>query len=268
MRKKIILSLLILTLSLSAWGCEKKSNLAVQAVDQGKLYWSSSDYEEALNSFKLAINEGYDGEDLSDIVEKISLLENYKRGKKLFLEGRLDESKVTFTELLENLRAKDMEIEIMEYLDRIEERLAEENTVEEEEKDSVKVETPKVANDSKVDEYLEKFDQIALESQIYRNREETETMDEFLVHMEKGRVKWDDFLNETYQVLRKQLTKKEMDELVLEQREWIKLRDEGAKRESFERGENDKDKEEYVRLRFLAEFTSDRTYTLITEYMK
>lgn len=37
--------------------------------------------------------------------------------------------------------------------------------------------------------------------------------------MKRGRVKWDDFLNETYQLLRKQLTKKEMDKLILEQRE-------------------------------------------------
>ncbi|MED3571262.1 lysozyme inhibitor LprI family protein [Cytobacillus praedii] len=79
-------------------------------------------------------------------------------------------------------------------------------------------------------------------------------------------VRWDNALNEIYQVLEKQLTASEMESLRDEQRKWIIHRDETAKKESLEFEGGSLETFQYTSTQ--ARITKERCYVLVEEYMK
>ncbi|MFD2216072.1 lysozyme inhibitor LprI family protein [Metabacillus endolithicus] len=78
--------------------------------------------------------------------------------------------------------------------------------------------------------------------------------------------KWDQALNEIYQVLEKQLPADEMEILRQEQRKWITLRDETAKEDASQFEGGTMEPLEYTAS--LANTTKERCYELVENYMK
>jgi uncharacterized protein YecT (DUF1311 family) len=77
---------------------------------------------------------------------------------------------------------------------------------------------------------------------------------------------WDKLLNDIYGVLKEQLSKEEMDKLRVEQREWIKYRDNSAAEASKKYKGGTQEQLEYVAV--LANLTEERSYVLVKDYMK
>ncbi|EKN71291.1 hypothetical protein BABA_02392 [Neobacillus bataviensis LMG 21833] len=77
---------------------------------------------------------------------------------------------------------------------------------------------------------------------------------------------WDGLLNEVYGILKEQLSTEEMDQLKIEQRNWIKYRDNTALEASQKYKGGTQEHLEYVAV--LANLTEERCYKLVEGYMK
>lgn len=77
---------------------------------------------------------------------------------------------------------------------------------------------------------------------------------------------WDSLLNEIYGDLEKLLSEKEMDALRLEQRDWIKERDNQALKASLIYEGGTMEALEYIRV--FARLTEERCYALVEKYVK
>lgn len=77
---------------------------------------------------------------------------------------------------------------------------------------------------------------------------------------------WDALLNEVYGVLKEQLSKEEMNQLRVEQRNWITYRDDTAKEASLNYQGGTQEHLEYVVV--LADLTEERCYELVEEFME
>lgn len=78
--------------------------------------------------------------------------------------------------------------------------------------------------------------------------------------------KWDDALNEIYEVLKKQLSKTEMEKLKKEQLDWIKYRDNSAEKSAAEFKGGTLEGLQYISTS--AELTKERCYELVKDYIK
>lgn len=86
--KKIILFIILVAMSVSLIGCT--SSTAKKAVEQGKLAMANKEYDKALASFQLAIDEGMKEE---DIVNLTKIIDNYKKAENSFKDGQYDNAK-------------------------------------------------------------------------------------------------------------------------------------------------------------------------------
>lgn len=117
----------------------------------------------------------------------------------------------------------------------------------------------------KKDKYIENLNEIEQAAAEIRN-----TDDDTTIGMTKSEEeilkKWDQALNEIYQVLEKQLPKSEMEKLRGEQRKWIAYRDETAKEAAKKYEGGTLESLEYIASQ--AGTTKDRCYELVEGYMK
>ncbi|OHX49923.1 lysozyme inhibitor LprI family protein [Cytobacillus pseudoceanisediminis] len=120
-------------------------------------------------------------------------------------------------------------------------------------------------NMGKKDKYIENLNDIEQAAAEIRN-----TDDDTTIGMTKSEEeilkKWDQALNEIYQVLEKQLPKSEMEKLRGEQRKWIAYRDETAKEAAKKYEGGTLESLEYIASQ--AGTTKDRCYELVEGYMK
>ena len=118
-------------------------------------------------------------------------------------------------------------------------------------------------NRNQKDQYLEKLNRIEYEVSQINYGETTLQMQEASSKVLK---KWDDALNEIYDVLKTQLSSSEMESLRKEQREWIKIRDARAEQSAseFEGGTM----YGLVYTETLGTETKQRCYELVNIYMK
>ncbi|MBD7983997.1 DUF1311 domain-containing protein [Sporosarcina sp. Sa2YVA2] len=113
------------------------------------------------------------------------------------------------------------------------------------------------------DEYLNLLN--AMEEADKNEVAETTTIG--MIEQEEARFKkWDEALNEIYEVLKQQLSTEEMDRLRMEQRDWIEHRDKAAKEASLKYEGGSMEPLEYVATQ--ASLTRDRSYELVAKYMK
>ncbi|WP_245799224.1 lysozyme inhibitor LprI family protein [Virgibacillus siamensis] len=116
------------------------------------------------------------------------------------------------------------------------------------------------------EEYLKKLKDIEKEMEdLRKNSEATTTLDmkEEEVYIYKI---WDVELNEIYDALKEYLDKEQMDKLRVEQRNWIKHRDEAAKKASQKYKGGSMESLEYVAAQ--TTLTRERCYGLVAKYMK
>ncbi|MGR3763034.1 lysozyme inhibitor LprI family protein [Rossellomorea sp. NS-SX7] len=135
-----------------------------------------------------------------------------------------------------------------------------------------KEETPRTdeessANESSMmkEEYLEKLHDAQVEVEELREAT-TDDSTYALKYVEGERFDiWDGLLNDIYGVLKEQLSPEEMEQLRVEQREWIKHRDETAKQASLKYEGGTMEQLEYVAVE--NNLTEKRCFELVEEYM-
>ena len=112
-------------------------------------------------------------------------------------------------------------------------------------------------------EYLEKLNQM---EEADRDVEAGSTIAELEEQEDARYHKWDDELNQIYQVLTEQLSDTDMDDLREEQREWIAFRDESAKEASLKYQGGTTEALEYTATQ--ASLTRERCYLLVAQYLE
>lgn len=170
--------------------------------------------------------------------------------------------------------------------EEVEESDLEETTIVEEDKDNNVVEENKNTSEKPVikekpvtkektetvnlsgtkDKYLKQLNDIENSLGDLNNQYNNGTQTE--MHEAKSKIlsKWDAALNEIYGVLKKQLSTDEMSSLKVEQRNWIKQRDQKAKDESSVFTGGTMEVTIYVSTQ--AQLTKERCYELVQKYMK
>lgn len=167
--------------------------------------------------------------------------------------------------------------------EEVEESDVEETTIVEEDKDNNVVEENKnkpVVQEKPVtkektetvnlsgtkDKYLKQLNDIENSLGDLNNQYNNGTQIEMNEAKSKILNKWDAALNEIYGVLKKQLSADEMSSLIVEQRNWIKQRDQKAKDESSVFTGGTMEATIYVSTQ--AQLTKERCYELVQKYMK
>ena len=221
--KKVILLLLITSISLIL-GCEN-NEFSNKAIEQGKLALENNEYDKALSSFEIALDEGTDSleiKELHDILKKYTDAESY-----------LDNNDVKSAEETLDKINKNKEYAIKDDIDQLNNEVINlKKTIQEEKEietpsDEIKSEESKRTIESqlnntdytkinKKNEYLQKASEI--ETQIIGLYE---SGIEYYEAAHKSCDLWDDFLNEIWAVLKDNLAKDEMAKLTNEQRQWI-----------------------------------------------
>lgn len=116
------------------------------------------------------------------------------------------------------------------------------------------------------EEYLKKLNDTKKEMDKIRKDSEDE-ITYALKKVEGDRYDvWDGLLNEVYEVLKKQLSAEEMDQLREEQREWLDYRDNTAKEASLKYKGGTMEQLEYVTVQ--NNLTEERCFELVESYMK
>jgi len=121
------------------------------------------------------------------------------------------------------------------------------------------------SNQGNKQKYLDKLNSIEKAATEIRNNNDGTTFG-MRKSQEEILEKWDQALNEIYQVLETQLPADEMEKLRQEQRKWITLRDETAKEDASQFEGGTMEPLEYTAS--LANTTKERCYELVENYMK
>ncbi|MEG2985132.1 MAG: lysozyme inhibitor LprI family protein [Peptostreptococcaceae bacterium] len=296
--KKIKTIIVVSLLAISMVGCGNSTEK--KAIEQGKLAMGSKEYNKALASFQLAVDEGSKDEEILKISE---IIEKYNEANNIFKEGKIEEAKKIADEINEEYKnyaikddietlkksiedkykvAQEIKSEIDKLSTLVEEKkydeannvisslegkeLTEEqiNRVSEMKNKIKENKNELVANSqSKKDEYLKKLKRIEDEVSKISYDGDTLQMKEASSKIFK---KWDDILNEIYGVLKSQLSSSEMESLKEEQRQWIAIRDAGAEESASEFEGGTMYGLEYTEA--LSRQTQQRCYDLVNTYMK
>ncbi|WP_225228732.1 lysozyme inhibitor LprI family protein [Bacillus sp. PS06] len=126
--------------------------------------------------------------------------------------------------------------------------------------------TPTTETASLKDEYLKKLNETKEEmDELRANPTDSST---YAMKNAEGQAfdVWDGLLNEIYGVLKEQLPAEEMEQLRIEQREWIERRDQAAKEASLKYEGGTMEHLEYTVV--LNNFTEERCFELVEGYMK
>ncbi|MFB7159368.1 lysozyme inhibitor LprI family protein [Lysinibacillus sp. NPDC056232] len=124
----------------------------------------------------------------------------------------------------------------------------------------------KVTNGSQKDEYIQKLDSIDVGladlEHLYTNKDNTE-----ILKAEKETYKrWDNILNEIYALLKQQLSSGDMESLKGVQIKWIKDKESSAKNAASKYA--DDEMKEITKYKIEAQYTKERCYELVKNYMK
>lgn len=283
---KITSLIVVALISISLVGCG--NSLSNKAVEQGKLAMASHDYDKALSSFEIAINENTKDEEVKEMHD---IIKEYKDAKKYIEREDIENTEKALNDVsdqykkyaikddinelkieLENLKTSLAESESEEKEQKETEEVKEQKETKKPEESSNKEKSDKPVDEvkqvapSRVDEYLMKAGNTqASVSQVYYERGIEEYGDnnhiDEAVLIEAQQIsynKWDNLLNEIWGVLKEQLPKNQMDELRKTQRQWIK--DKEARANS--------NPDEYGKLMSLSYSTEERCYELISGYIK
>ena len=129
--------------------------------------------------------------------------------------------------------------------------------------ESTEVQNEEISPATSKEDYLDKLN--AMEEADKKEEAKTTTVD--MIQQEEARLKrWDEALNEIYEVLKTQLTTDEMEKLRIEQLDWLEARDVTAKEASLKFQGGSMEPLEYVATQ--ATLTKDRCYEVVAEYME
>lgn len=273
---KRIAIFLIIGLITTLVGCG--NDLKNKAVEQGKLALANKEYDKALASFDLAIDEGAKDKELSLI---INILNDYLNAKSSYEKGDIDNAKTLISNINENYKNYSIKNDIEALKEninnyKVEENIKEDNNTEDSSKENTpadsSVETNKenTNNDSiesKREDYFNKC--INLENRLKVELESKYSTGVTVDLIEAANTEyknWDDLLNEIYGVLKEQLSATDMESIKNEQINWISIRDAKAEESASEVKGGTLEPVFYTNS--LTESTKNRCYELIEKYMK
>lgn len=119
---------------------------------------------------------------------------------------------------------------------------------------------------TKKEQYIEMLDDVVKELEPLEDKAQDGTQAEMDETEDDLYERWDVALNEVYDKLKKDLSDQDMKALRKEQRNWIEKRDEYAEKEAAElKGGS---LYSYALIEAKKEFTKDRCYELVEDYMK
>ena len=300
--KKIKTIVIASLLAIGMVGCG--DNITDKAIEQGKLAMANKEYDKALSSFELAIDEGSKDEELHKMIR---IIEKYNHAKSAYEQGQVEDAK----DILDAISEDYTTYSIKDDIDKLKKEIDDINKVSEEIKSEIeKLNTlfeDKCYDDAK--DVISSLEKKELTQQQFKEVEDIKTKIEEIDKKEvsqssqdnqsrKGEYlqklgdieyevslidygvstmemqgasyevldKWDKALNDIYGVLKAQLSSSDMEDLKIKQREWIKLRDTSADKagSEFEGGSM----EELTYTDVLGSMTRERCYYLVNEYMK
>ncbi|MBP2242151.1 uncharacterized protein YecT (DUF1311 family) [Cytobacillus eiseniae] len=264
---KKILGLVLFSLFLT--GCSNEVDS--QPMDDVMVSLEEGNFDKALLSLEETIEEAPNNEEAVLLHEQIQAFNQVKTAVD---DGELDEALNRSHELLkdENLNEsiqaaveqiiKDVEIEIA---DGIKEHHAYNEGLAKEREEKEKAEGSKSTEKIQKDEFIKKLDAIekslAEFDPIFKNGTQIEMTEA------QGEIykRWDAILNEIYGELEKQLATSEMENLRIEQREWVASRDVKAKEAAAKYEGGSLASLEYVMTQ--TRLTKERCYELVETYL-
>jgi uncharacterized protein YecT (DUF1311 family) len=274
------------------------NSISSKAIEQGKLAMASKEYDKALASFQLAIDEGSKDKEVLKITE---IIEMYKKASNLFNEGNIERSEKIVNEINEeyvNYLIKD-DIDTLKKLIKDKQKANQEiaseieslnKYFEEKNYDEANNLINSLEGKNLTDEQISQVNEVKTKIQEIKanNKQTASTKNVYLQKLKKIEdevsniiingdtlsmkaasyeefKKWDDALNEIYGVLKSQLSSSEMSALKEEQITWIAIRDASAEASSYMY----KGGTMYglVYTEALATKTRERCYELVNYYM-
>lgn len=265
---------LTLILLVGLTGCSNSTE--TKSIEEGKLYLADKEYEKALSSFEIALN---DGSNDAEVEEIYNILNKYKESK-IFLDKKdIKNSEIALSEIddsytdyaikedIEKLKNEVEDLKVSIYEQEKEDKEESTKNIEEpvekipeKAKEDTKQEITST-NINKKNEYLQKF--YIIEQKVTQIYDESSSKAEYnpIEAPEKGYMLWDDFLNEIWSVLKNDLFESEMAKLTNEQRQWI------ANKESIEQTNYDEGLSTQTYLETISQATRSRCKDLIEGYM-
>lgn len=117
------------------------------------------------------------------------------------------------------------------------------------------------------EKYIDMLDDLDEELESLEEKAEEGSQEEMDESEDELYERWDVALNEVYDALRSELSDEEKEKLRKKQRDWVEKRDEYAKEEAVET-ENDDESYSFILTEAKKEFTKERCYDLVEEYME
>ena len=247
MKKKVLLGI-ILVATISFLGCS--SFIVEKSIEKAKISIEARDYDKAIVSLEMALEEEPENNEANTLYGIVS---SYQKAKKNIEEGKFKEA----NRILILLDGQDIEYPIKDDIEKLKEEMDKHFRKEVGNKDFTGTK----------EKYIEKLYDLEKEiedANYYSN--DAYTTPEMVEAEGKVLTKWDDLLNEIYNLLKVQLSKEEMDVLTSKQVNWIKYRDMTAENEAsnFEGGSFAR----VQRVSTLGRLTKERCYELVNIYMK
>lgn len=259
--RKILLLLTLCILFIT--GCSKEDEQSFEKyMEEGKVAIANQEYEKALNFFTLAKEEKEDNEELNSLYNQTNNLveaidskekENYSIAIKLCETINKMESKTNIVKQA----AEDVKKEC--------DKLIKKESRENKEKQTSSNSTTKKT--SKQQYFVRRLEQVENQVDTLENSPEFTEGSTIEMRYVLGEcyTKWDDLLNEIYEVLKTQLSEDEMSDLKNKQINWIKERDSKAEDAMAEYEGGTMGTLEYHSVRI--ELTRQRCYELVGNYV-
>lgn len=241
--------LLVIFISMFFVGCS--NGMYDKAMEQGKLQLADGEFDKALASIELALDEKPKDKEAKKMYEDLVA---YNQVKDAMENAKWDEALSKANNLLKKeTLANSIKSELEKDI-KIAKDNKEKNEVESEESESEE----KVTLSNKK-YYLQKLNNIEAGLVDLKYLYDSGTTVDIEEAESETYKRWDNALNEIYGVLKEELPASEMSRLKVEQRNWIKYRDntaEGGTLEPFQ----------YTMT--LSNLTKERCYELVEKYMK
>ena len=121
--KKIWIILTLILLVLGLVGCE--NSVSKKAIEQGKLAMANKEYDKALSSFKLALDEGSNNKEVKRLT---TLIDNYKKANDEFEKGNINNA----NKIMNQIDEETIEDSIKNDIDNLKAKISEKEKIDKE----------------------------------------------------------------------------------------------------------------------------------------
>lgn len=249
--------LILIIISIFLAGCNNGKYNKVMEMAKSEL--ASGEFDKALTSFKLALDEKPNDEEAKTSYENLLA---YNQVKEAIESAKWDDALTKANTLLKKeTLVSSIKNELEKYVEISKANKKQHKVVSEELEAKIKAE----ASASKKNEYIQKLNNIEEGLADLKHLYDGPTVGMVEAALETHK-RWDNALNDIYGVLKKQLSANEMSLLKEKQVKWIKYRDDTAKTDSLQFKGGTLEPLEY-RLS-LANSTKKRCFELVEIYIK